>query len=158
MIFRHCDDTPPVQTGMMPVLAIMFPLLAYGLFSYAWVPAPARSNVLPRPPARTPGAHQLWPPIIVRLIADPDGSLNRIQLDERPLGRNFAALGQEVRAIVEANPASPDDLEVEIDCDYGLHYAYVVDTIAAVSAYTDQDGRTVKLIDKIKFSPPRTER
>ena len=47
--------------------------------------------------------------------------------------------------------------EVELDCDYGLKYEYVIEAITAVSGSTTPDGQLVKLVEKIKFAPPRAE-
>ena len=44
--------------------------------------------------------------------------------------------------------------EVELDCDYNLKYNYVVQAITAVSGYREGD-QIVKLVEKIKFSPPK---
>ena len=49
-----------------------------------------------------------------------------------------------------------EEAEVEIDADYDLNYQYVIEAITAVSGYTDPNtGDVVKLVEKIKFSPPR---
>ncbi len=48
--------------------------------------------------------------------------------------------------------------EVELDCDYKLRFESIIDAITAVSGYVASAGRSiVKLIEKVKFSPPRPE-
>ena len=55
----------------------------------------------------------------------------------------------------DAGPGTgADDREIELDCDYNLRFEYVIDAITAVSGKVQQ-GEIVKLIDKIKFAPPR---
>jgi hypothetical protein len=55
----------------------------------------------------------------------------------------------------DAGPGSiAESTEVELDCDYTLHFKHVIDAITAVSG-TVRNGQIIKLIDKIKFSPPR---
>jgi len=49
------------------------------------------------------------------------------------------------------------DAEAEFDCDYNLKYANVVAAITAVSGTVDSNGEVVKLIEKIKFSPPKKQ-
>jgi hypothetical protein len=46
--------------------------------------------------------------------------------------------------------------EVELDCDYDLHYEHVIQAVTAVSGYLDNNGNVVKLVEKIKFAPPQT--
>lgn len=49
-----------------------------------------------------------------------------------------------------------EDIEVELDCDYNLRYERVINAITQVSGFIDPNtGDVVKLIEKIKFSPPR---
>ena len=46
--------------------------------------------------------------------------------------------------------------EVELDCDYQLKYEHVMRAITAISGYIDPDtGRVIRVIEKIKFAPPR---
>ena len=47
--------------------------------------------------------------------------------------------------------------EVELDCDFGLKYEHVIEAITAVSGSVAPGGRIEKLVEKIKFSPPRPE-
>ena len=51
-----------------------------------------------------------------------------------------------------------DSAEVELDCDPDLNYIYVIDAITAVSGYVDPNDKVVKLVEKIKFSPPKKQR
>jgi hypothetical protein len=104
------------------------------------------------------------------MTANPDGSLKAVRLDQQTLGANittadqaagaFQALHQEVIARVgdDRGPGSiAATAEVEIDCDYDLDYENVIAAITAVSGYVSpHDGKSVvKLIEKIKFAPPR---
>ena len=45
---------------------------------------------------------------------------------------------------------------MEIDCDYYLHYKYVIAAITAVSGKPAENDskKIVRLIEKIKFAPP----
>jgi len=95
------------------------------------------------------------PPIKVRLKAGPDGKLMGIELGNRSLGTRFAALRAQIRDMVgdSAGPGG-SSAEVELDCDYELKYTYVIEAITAVSGYV-KDGYVQKLVEKIKFAPPR---
>ena len=49
-----------------------------------------------------------------------------------------------------------DTAEVEIDADFNLNYVHTIEAITNVSGYVDQNTETVvKMVEKIKFSPPR---
>ena len=55
------------------------------------------------------------------------------------------------------DPRVATEAEVELDCDFGLKYEHVIEAITAVSGDIDSGGRIQKLVEKIKFSPPRAE-
>jgi len=104
------------------------------------------------------------PPLTIRLMAQPSGQLANIQMNQRNFQRNFDALNEEILALAggaDAGPGGADALEVEIDADYNLRFEYVIDTITAVSGYvaTTPDGRPriIRLVEKIKFAPPRPD-
>ena len=80
----------------------------------------------------------------------PDG----IQLNDRVFG-DFQGLHGYIRSLIgdAAGPGGVGDVEIEIDCDYQLRYADVIDAITAVSGYIDANDNIVKLIEKIKFAP-----
>jgi hypothetical protein len=48
-----------------------------------------------------------------------------------------------------------ENAEVELDCDFGLNYVHVIEAITAVSGYIGDDDTVIKLVEKIKFAPPR---
>jgi hypothetical protein len=53
-------------------------------------------------------------------------------------------------------PGTTADQEAEIDCDYDLHYEYVIDAVTAITGYIDQNNQRHKLIERIKFTPPKS--
>ena len=68
------------------------------------------------------------------------------------------SLRNEIIAIIgdDRGPGSiQETAEVELDCDYGLNYEHVIEAITAVSGYIDDNDNVVKLVEKIKFAPPR---
>jgi len=90
---------------------------------------------------------------------DEADQLKRIQLEElkRQLSiQAFQPLRSEVRKMIgdQAGPKAAEDNEVELDSDYQLKYAYVMDAITAVSGYLS-GGEIVHLVGKVKFSPPK---
>ena len=94
---------------------------------------------------------------VYRLVAAENGDLASIQLNNEPLA-DFDALQMRIINLI-GDDAGPDhaaeSAEVELDCDYGLRYEHVIQAITAVSGYIDETGNVVKLVEKIKFAPPR---
>ncbi len=95
-------------------------------------------------------------PLKLRLRADDKGSLTSMSLNEINLGQDFDKLRSNVVSLVGsgAPTAGDEGPELEIDTDYNLRYAYVIQAITAVSGYKDGD-QVVKLIEKVKFGKPR---
>jgi len=149
---------------MTPMIDIVFQLLVFFVMTFKIAAPEGDFNIkmpLKAPSTGIPEQDQQLPPITVRLMAHGDGSLSRIQFGNRPLQENgrpsFALLRQAVRDMLgdEPGPALRETTEVELDCDYQLRYEYVIEAITHVSGYIDPEGRVVKLIEKIKFAPPR---
>jgi biopolymer transport protein ExbD len=149
-----------VSINMTPMIDVVFQLIAFFMFSFKVAAAEGDFNIkmpLAAPSAGVPNPEALLPPIRVRLVADANGELAGIRMGERALP-NFNALHNEVIGIVgtQTGPGSiASEAEVELDVDYNLHYKNVISAITAVSGYVDPNGRVVKLIEKIKFAPPR---
>lgn len=148
-----------IELDMTSMIDIVFQLLIFFIMTFKIVAVEGDFNIkmpLAAPSSGTPDEN-LLPPIRVRLTAAPDGTLAGIRMGDRGLA-SFADLHNEVRAMIkdDTGPGSlAESFEVELDCDYSLHYIYVVDAITAVSGYVDANNNIVKLIEKIKFAPPR---
>ncbi len=159
MKIRRTSSSVPdkVDVQMTPMIDIVFQLLIFFLFSFKIVAIEGDFNIrMPLAGPGTPNAESQLP-IKVRLTADADGNLAGILMADRTLP-NFAALHEQVMSIVGSD-AGPDstaaNTEAELDCDYNLKYQYVIQAITAISGYVTPDGHIVKLIQKIKFSPPK---
>jgi len=159
MRIRHHGPTEEkIELQMTPMIDIVFQLLIFFIMSFKIVTLEGDFNVkMPLgAPSEGPPPDSL-PPIRVQLTANDDGTLSGIRMGERPLP-GFQALRREIVTIVgpEGGPGSlAEEAEVEFDLDYDLDYKYVIDAITAVSGYLDPDsGRIIRLIEKIKFSPP----
>ena len=157
---RHGDEK--VELQMTPMIDIVLQLLIFFIMTFRIVAPEGDFNIkmpLAAPSEGLPDDSQL-PPIKVTLRATDNGSLAAIQMGQRTL-RGFGELHNEIREIVgeDAEPGSLEDSpEIELDCDYQLRFEHVMKAITAVSGYVDPDTRgIVKIIDKIKFSPPRKD-
>jgi len=105
---------------------------------------------------RSQDSRQL-PAIKVRLEANAEGQLSRILLNQRQV-KDIDELRAELASIAR-DFGGPDGQirEVELDCDYGLKYAFTLQAITAISAYAPVQGRPPQtLVEHVKFSPRRS--
>jgi biopolymer transport protein ExbD len=149
-----------IPIDMTPMIDIVFQLLTFfcmtlkvaameGDFSIK-MPLAAQKAGLPDP-------NQL-PPIKIRLRSDGAGNLVELSLNDRAFAGadRFKQLHNHIASIVGEGSLAAS-AEVELDCDFNLKYEYVIEAITAVSGSTTPDGQLVKLVEKIKFAPPRAE-
>ena len=159
MKLRHATQqlSDKVDIPMTPMIDIVFLLLVFFLFNFQIVVQEGDFNI--RMPVAGPASStsldtQL--PIKVRLTADAEGNLTGIRVDDQQVP-NFSALHERIMSRVggDAGPDAADKIETELDCDYNLKYRFVINAVTAISGYVTPDGHIVKLIQKIKLSPPK---
>jgi biopolymer transport protein ExbD len=155
MKIRRRASVDKVEQQMTPMIDIVFQLLTFFVMSFKIGVQEGDFNIKMPLAGVGVAVDQELPPVKVRLIANKDGSLGGIRMGDRQLN-SFRALHNEVMSIVGSDKILASNVEVELDCDYGLHYDNVVNAISAVSGHLDEaSGTVVKLIEKIKFAPPR---
>lgn len=167
---RTTSGQEKIELQMTPMIDIVFQLLVFFIMTFKIASQEGDFNIkmpLAAPSAGSPDEIDL-PPIKIRLETDGTGVLTRLSMDGRVLPYAFNqttgrtqmdALRNEVIALIgdERGPGSyQENAEVELDCDFGLNYIYVIEAITAVSGYVDVNGNLVKLVEKIKFAPPRS--
>lgn len=159
MKLRHSTGglSDKVDIPMTPMIDIVFQLLIFFLFSFKIATQEGDFNI--RMPVAGPASSTSLEtdlPIKVRLTADADGNLASIRMDDAVLP-NFTALHEKVMSRVGTNagPDAAEKIEAELDCDYNLKYRNVIGAVTAISGYVTPDGHIVKLIQKIKLSPPK---
>ena len=150
------SDKIPID--MTPMIDIVFQLLTFFIMTLKIATQEGDFNIrmpLAAPRAGTPDPNQL-PPMKLRMTADSAGNLTSLVLNERSFSGpdRWKQLNNHIAGIVGAGSAA-QSAEVELDCDYNLKYENVIEAITAVSGELSQDGQLVKLVEKIKFSPPR---
>ena len=156
-VSRHGEEQGELQ--MTPMIDIVFQLLIFFIMTLKIITPEGDFNI--RMPAAAPReglpAPDQLPPITIRLKATGSGGLANIQFGNRSLGGDFPRLRQSIIDIVgkDPGPGLLQSTEVELDCDYNLKYEYVVEAITAVSGYRTSDEKVHKLVEKIKFAPPR---
>ncbi len=157
-IRKVSESETQIELQMTPMIDIVFQLLVFFIMTFKIVPQEGDFNI--RMPLAAPSqasTPESFLPLRVRLTQNPDGTLGGISVNEQAF-RDFTELREYVISYL-SDAGGPeearDEVEVEIDADYGLHYEYVVRTITAVYGYRDKaTGRIVKLVGKIKFAPP----
>ena len=92
------------------------------------------------------------------LRADSNGNLTELLLNDRSFSGadRWKQLHNQVAGLV-GDGSLAASAEVELDCDYALKYEHVIEAITAVSGSIGPGGETIKLVEKIKFAPPRPE-
>lgn len=153
----------PVKLQMTSMIDVVFLLLAFFVITFKTpevegdfnikMPANVQSNQMPNPDELTP--------IQVRLTADDFGELSGIVFGSNSLGTDMRRLRSAVSDYLHVDPSKTsavhagDDLEIEFDCDDALKYRYTVQAITAVTGYINDDNQVVKLVEKVKFAPPK---
>lgn len=160
MKLRGKPVSEKVEQNMTPMIDIVFQLLTFFVMTFKIASVEGDFNIK-MPLASAGGAPQDIPPIKLQLLSDADGKMTNLLMGGRSLGAGgeaFHRLHLEIRGIVggDTGPGSlASQMEVELDCDPRLHYENVVNAITAVSGFVDKDGNVFRLIEKVKFSPPK---
>jgi len=147
-----------IPIDMTPMIDIVFQLLSFFCMTLRVATAEGDFNIkmpLAAPRAGTPDPNQL-PPMKVRMRADGNGNLVDLVLNERSFSgpTRFKQLHNHIASLV-GDGSMAASAEVELDCDYNLKYSNVIEAITAVSGDVNPDGQVIKLVEKIKFAPPR---
>lgn len=148
-----------VEMQMTPMIDIVFQLLTFFVMSFKIVTQEGDFNIKMPLSAAGPSSsidEPPLPPIRIRLTANDQGGLAGIQMGERGL-TSFTELNEAIMQMVgtDEGPGLRSEAEAEIDADYNLHYSEVVQAITAISGQVTPDGHIVKLIEKLKFAPPK---
>jgi biopolymer transport protein ExbD len=147
-----------VEMQMTPMIDVVFQLLTFFVMSFKIATQEGDFNIkMPLMSAAAAETPVDLPPIKLRLAANAQGQLSGITMGERALG-GFSELHTAILELVGTD-TGPNSLasqtEVEIDADYDLRYENVVAAITAISGHVDSAGHVVKLIEKLKFAPPK---
>ena len=148
------------EMQMTAMIDVVFQLLIFFMLSFKIVSQEGDFNVkmpLAAPREGLPDENKI-PPLKVRLKADGGGGLASLAMNDQPLG-GFDDLRNKIIQTFGTNSGPGTNLaaaEVELDCDFDLKYEFVIRAVTAVSGFADKStGHIVKLVEKIKFAPPR---
>lgn len=160
---RNKGGSSKVEVPMAPMIDVVFQLLIFFMLTLKIIKPEGDFNInmpIGKAPATSDDIN--LPPFKVRLIANADGSLSNIQIGRLQLGNDsnaFLRLNAEVAKLVgggaAANPYA-NELEIEVDSDYGLEYQYTLAAVSACTGYVSpQTNQVVRYVEKIKLAPPR---
>jgi biopolymer transport protein ExbD len=166
MKLRHIGKSSEakIELQMTPMIDVVFQLLVFFLFTFRIATQEGDFNIKMPLSTLTPSAtlDTESPPFTlqVHLRADASGRLpaaGGIVVNNERAFDNFDQLHTYVISLIGGNePSANADAEVELDCEYNLHYEHVIDAITAVSGYVDRStGQIERLVEKIKFTPPK---
>ena len=157
MKIRNRQDAEKQELNMTSMIDIVFLLLVFFVMTFKIVEMEGDFSIrMPLAGSSSSVSDPTDLPLKLRIRADGDGRMTSMALNEINLGNDFTKLRSNVVALVgtDAPAEGEEGPEIEIDVDYNLRYAYVIEAITAVSGYKDGD-QVVKLIEKIKFAKPR---
>ena len=154
---RDSRDNDKIELQMTPMIDIVFQLLVFFIMTFKIVTQEGDFNVK-MPLAAASGA-EVDPTSLdmtLRLTANDNGDLTGIQLNDRDFSA-FDDLHRHIISLVGGDQpdSARESAEIEIDADYQLRYEYVIQAFTSVTGYRTPEGDVVKLIEKIRFSPPK---
>jgi hypothetical protein len=161
MKIRGTGKTPDkVEMQMAPMIDVVFQLLIFFMLTFKIIAPEGDFNINMPIGTPTDEVQPILPDIKVHLVAGAGGSLERLMLGRRDLGRGaqaFRRLNNEILKMIGGRPGNPlnKDIEVEIKADFSLHYNYTIQAIAACTGRLDSNGQMIRYIEKIKFAPPQ---
>ena len=161
MKIRHTTGSgeDKVELQMTPMIDIVFQLLVFFIMTFKIVSQEGDFNIkmpLAAPSEGLPDENAV-PPMKVRVRADANGNPASITLGGNSF-TDWRSMNDYMIGFIgnERGPGSAQDTaEVDLDCDYNLRYEHVIGAVTAVSGFVDDGGNVVKLVEKIKFAPPR---
>lgn len=159
---RPRPEPEKLETNMSAMIDVVFQLLIFFMLTLKLIEPEGDFNIN-MPAMGQPTTPSDEPPPLdtkVKLRANPDGTLAGVYLGSRPLGNDadaFRRLNIEILRLI-GSPDNPlaEDMAVEIDADYNLHFQHVISAVGACTGRLDpRTQRVVKYIKNIKFKPPQ---
>ena len=147
-----------IAIDMTPMIDIVFQLLTFFCMTLRVSAAEGDFQIRMPHVGPGPGGDERLPPILLRLQSNEAGECTRVQLaDVEFTGPDrWDRMHQRLAAMV-GDGSLRNLAEVELQCDANLKYEHTIAAITAVSGRIDRaSGATIKLIEKIRFAPPRS--
>jgi biopolymer transport protein ExbD len=160
---KRKPSSDKVEQQMTPMIDIVFQLLAFFIMTFKVVSPEGDFNISMPSAAPNLAAHTdvPLPPLKIAMKADSEGVLSTIIVNP---GATEAQSFRDTRSLANfiITKYGPDtgpnalikDMEVELACDYKLHYEHAMAAVSAVSGFVDSKGDLITLFQKVKFSRP----
>jgi biopolymer transport protein ExbD len=160
---KRGQSSDKVEQQMTPMIDVVFQLLAFFIMTFKIVsPEGDFSISMPSAAPQEAAPDDLnLPPLKIALKADSAGVLQAVIVnpgtaDAKNFGTDMKALANWVITYVGTD-RGPNSLaktvEVELACDYKLHYGHTMAAVSAVSGYIAPGSDVpVSLFEKVKFS------
>lgn len=171
MKFRHAvaGGDEKVELQMVPMIDIVFQLLIFFVLTFKIAVPEGDFNItMPRnDSSEKPIEDRVELPIHVHLVADDNGKLTNIRVNQRESYGAGEAAFSKLRSFVieEVNRGPASGLmsfreagEVEFEVDPKLKYKNLIRAVTAVTGYTDDDDHIIRLVQKIKFMRPKKKK
>jgi biopolymer transport protein ExbD len=147
-----------VEQNMTAMIDVVFQLLTFFVMSFKVAAMEGDFNIkMPASGASSASVTDTAPPIKIKMSAGENGTLKNFKVGSNEPMINFKDMTRTIKSLLKSSssPGLENETEVELDCDYTLKYEYVIKAITAISGEKQSDGSVVKLVQKIKFSPPK---
>lgn len=146
-----------IALDMTPMIDIVFQLLIFFILTLQITAVEGDFQVAM--PANNVSAKS-WaatalPLLRVRLLSDEHGGLKAVYLNDRQLG-NLDELHDLLGRTLGSDQQLAAAAEVELCSDYNLAYQHTMAAVTAVSGQRTATGQTVKWVEIIRFSQPKT--
>lgn len=150
-------EVPTAPKGdMTPMIDMVFQLLIFFLLMFKIV-IPEGDFSIRMPIGGGPSDGEPPQAIVIELLAYENGDLKKIRMGNQEFEGTRSGLEQlahYARKQLAGTPLEAAATEIELACDYNLKYSNVIRIITLTTGYI-QDGKIVKLAERIKFRPPR---
>lgn len=152
-------DPGKVAIDMTPMIDIVFQLLTFFCMTLKIASAEGDFNIKMPIADRRPGLPHVCdlPPVHLFVKSDAQGDCTHVIINDTQYSGpdRWHRVHRHLAGIVGDGDLAKQ-AEVELHCDSQLHYEHAIAAITAVSGRIDpENGQVVKLIEKVKFSPPR---
>lgn len=163
------SEDDKIELQMTPMIDIVFQLLTFFIMTFNIVAQEGDFNIaMPAPGAMPIEIENTALPRKIVLVADDEGNLASISVNGTNLSfgvdddniPDFGPLHQLILKAVEdeGGPGSEgaQSLEVELVIDFKLKYKNTISAISAISG-EKKGGEITKLIEKLRFAPPKRQ-
>lgn len=159
MKVRKGAKSDKIELQMTAMIDVVFQLLVFFIMTFNVVEAEGDFAIqLPGAPAQETLDDVAPVKLKLKMTANGDGSLKTLTLNGTTID-SFAALHGRILDMLDGGSSSDEqaEYEVEIQCDFDLHYDNVIRAITAVSGERKMiagKDEIITLIDKIRFAHP----